>query len=210
MACPTEPCPATVADARLPQPSWRRFVLEPVDIAFIQRGSGLLAGLLPASATLGRASDGPAAVLLRFELPRDVDLVQANLVFDRARDTLQQVGGDGAGVALHAERIVGPWSGAMATWLDGPELEDPHTAAIVLRRDSPSRVRLDVTSLVKPSSTDAPPDQGLALLAHVSTASGAAIVLVPGMTLPLAGDPGPIGAVPWIRAQGPRLEVYAK
>ncbi len=187
-------------------PKARRVVLDPTEVAFIARGSAAPAGTLPRSATLGRAGDGPRAVLLRFAVPRGLDVLEAYVVVDWAEDGDP----DGAGVGLHAERIVGPWAAASATWLEGPELHDARAASTIVRQGGPARLRLDASFLRHAHADEPPepePDQGVAILSDRPTARGIAIALAPSLSWPLAGDPAG-AASPAPRA--PRLELYVK
>jgi len=180
----------------------RRIVLDPVEVAFVERGREA-PGTLPASVALGRDGGGPAAVLLRFVLPRDVEVVQASLLVDRAEGS----GAEGEGVGLHAERVIGPWTAASATWLSGPELRDVRAPSVVLRRGAPRRVRVDVGPLfLRPHGAE-PADQGIALVADRSSGEGASIALAPGMAAPLPGDVDTGAAAP---PRAPRLELYVK
>ena len=181
----------------------RRIVLDAVDVAFIERGSAAPPGSLPSSVTLGREGQGPAAVLLRFDLPRDVEVLRAFLIVERDEDARS----DGAGVGLHAERIIGAWDPGSVAWRDGPELRDVSAPSFVLRRGGPSRLRLDLDRLLRHPRTDEPPDHGIAIVADRSTADGASIVVLPKLPSPLPGDP-PSGPV--LGPSGPRLELYVK
>jgi hypothetical protein len=180
----------------------RRFVLDATDVAFIAKGSSLAAGELPATVTLGRAGSGPSAVLLRFELPADVEVLEAFLLVDRADDAT-----DGEGVGVHAERIVGPWSGKTATWVDGPELKDVRAPSHVLRRGAPLLARIDVRPLLARPRGGEPPDQGIALVTDRTAGAGASFVVVPGLSSPLPGVTEVESRAP---AHAPRLELYVK
>jgi len=182
----------------------RRFVLEATEVAFIERRSALGPGELPTTATLGRTGSAPAAILLRFDVPRDVEVIAAYLLVDRDEHS------DAEGVGLHAERIIGQWDARTVTWLAGPELRDVRGPSLVLRRGAPARSRIDVRPLLVRVPGGESPDQGIALLADRSTSEGASIVLVPELSSPLAGEPdeaGDPGSTPLL---APRLELYVK
>jgi hypothetical protein len=181
----------------------RRLVLDPVDVAFIERGSGAPAGSLASSVTLGCAGRGPAALLMRFNLPREAEVLRAFLLVERDGDAPS----DGAGVGLHAERVVAPWDPGGVSWRDGPALRDVQAPSLVLRRGGPSRLRVDVDALVRHPRADEPPDQGVALVADRTSADGVSIVVIPKLTSAGFGDPDP-GPVPG--PSGPRLELYVK
>jgi len=200
-ACVAGRCLSDAGEAALQ--SSRRIVLDPTDIALIQRGSSLAAGALPATATLGRVADGPGALLLRFDVPADAQIMEAYLLVEH--------GGEGAtggeGVGVHAERIVGPWEARSVTWRDGPELKDVHAPSFAVLRGSPATLRLDVKPLFLRPRGGEPPDQGIALVVDPRTANGLDVVVIPGVTSPLPGDPDthdrPV-------RHAPRLELYVK
>jgi hypothetical protein len=181
----------------------RRLVFDPIDVAFIERGGASRPGELPVSVTLGRAGAGPAAVLLRFEVPADLDIVEAYLLIDHTEDARMT----DAPVGVHAERIVEHWSARSVTWLQGPALRDVHAPSSSVRRGSPVRVRIDVRPLFLRPHGEELPDQGIALVADRTTPSGATVVLVSGLAGSLPGDPDP-GDGSELRA--PRLELYVK
>jgi hypothetical protein len=176
----------------------RRIVRNPTEIAFIARDNALAAGDLPYTVALGNAGGGPAAVLLRFDMPSDVEVLEAYLLVDRALDAR-----DGDGVGVHAERIVGAWSARTATWLDGPELSDVRAPSLLLRRGTPLLVRLDVRPLLARPHGAEPPDQGIALVADTRAGAGASFVLAPSLSS--ASDADGTSA-----ARAPRLELYVK
>jgi hypothetical protein len=179
-------------------PKSRRILLEPADVAVIARGFRQ-GGVLPSSLTLGRKGDGDRALLLRFDIPPEVDVLAAYVLVD-----LRGVDVDGAGVGLVAERILEPWSAASATWLDGPELEGARAATLVLGRGGPSRVRLDAGFLAGRDVARAG-GHGIAIAADRATDTGAVVAVTPEVGSPLAGD-----GLPGRRSRGPRLELYVK
>jgi hypothetical protein len=180
----------------------RRFVRDATDVAFLERGGSVRTGELPATVVLGKAGDGPAAVLFRFDMPRDVEVQEAYLLVERADDGAT----DGAGVGLHAERVIGPWDARTVTWLNGPELRDDRAPSLILRQGAPRLLRIDVTSLVKAHPGE-PPDQGLALVADRESPTGVTLATVPDMTSPLVGDPH---VDEGSRLHAPRLDLYVK
>ena len=178
-------------------------------MAVVEDGSPLVAGEVPAWVTLGRAGATRRALLMRFDVPADAVVETAYLLVDRVAERAS----NGAGVFLHAERIVGPW-GATATWLRGPPLGD---ASPSLELDPGARdpIRIDVTSFYRAGSIRASArgdrDEGLALLADRSTARGVAIAVAaravaPGEASAFAGDRPDRGA----SARAPRLELYVR
>jgi hypothetical protein len=199
-ACVANRCQSDAGAAALVHT--RRFVLDPTEVAFIQRGSARRPGELPASVTLGRASEGPATVLLRFDVPPDLDLVEAYLLVDPSEDAVAE----GHGVPIHAERVIGPWDARSATWTEAPELRDVRAPSACISGGAVG-LRLDVLPLFARPHGAEPPDQGIALLADGLSPRGASVVLVPGMSSPLVGEPAPSDRAP---LHGPRLELYAK
>ena len=181
----------------------RRFVLPVTEEAYLERGTAAPPGTLPAWVTLGKQGNGPRAVLLRFAVPADLEVEQAFLLFARADD----VDSDGAGVGLHAERVIGPWRPESATWVSGPELRDARDPTLLLRRGGPRRIRVDVTRMMKRPNAAEPPDQGVALVADRATSQGVAITLVPDVASPLPGDPESVLNAIHLP---PRLELYVK
>ncbi len=179
-----------------------RLLLEATEVAVVESGEAR-PGALPTAVTFGRAGDGDKAILLRFAVPRDVDILAAYLLVDRA-----DVGGsDGAGVGLHAERIAGPWSG-WSTWATGPALIDEHGASVALRRGGPLRIRVDASFLSRLPAGE--PLEGVALVADAKTRDGVAITVASSLSVPLAGDPSSGSADPLESPRAPRLELYVK
>ncbi len=181
----------------------RRLLLWPAAIALIARGTGA-AGVLPTSVTLGRDGDGPRAVLLRFDVPPGVQVIEANLLVDR-----DDGDPDGAGVGLHAERVTGGWTPSEVTWRDGPPLEDVHAPSVVVRQGSPSTLRLPATAVFLASNErrGEPPPEGLAILADATSRDGVAITLAPTVR---ADDADRSGAGTRYAPREPRLELYVK
>jgi hypothetical protein len=179
-----------------------RVVLGASEVAVIESGEAR-PGALPTAVTFGRASDGDKALLLRFAVPRDVDILAAYLIVDRA----DLGGSDGAGVGLHAERIVGPWSG-WSTWTTGPSFVDEHGASVALRRGGPVRIRVDASFLSRLPAGESL--EGVALLADTKTREGVAIAVASSLSTPLAGDPSSGSTDPLDVPRAPRLELYVK
>lgn len=175
----------------------RRLLLGPTEIAVVRRGSAVAAGTIPAAVTLGRIGDAPAAVLLRFDVPRDLDVAAAYLLVDRSDDG----GSDGAGVGLHTEALVG-------TWPDGLAQEDRRSASLELRPGGPVRLRIDVTFL-RGHLGDLDRD-GVALVADRLTSTGVSIAVTASLSSPLVGDPVAPRALEPTSPRAPRLELYLK
>jgi len=200
-ACVSDRCVSDAGTASL-QTS-RRLVLDATEVALIQRGSSRGPGELPTSATLGRAEEGPAAVLLRFDVPADLEVLEGYLLVEHVGEGARS----GDGVGLHAERIIGPWQARTVTWLDGPELKDVHAPSVVVRHGATPTLRLDVKPLFQRARGAEPPDQGVALMIDQKTANGVEVVLLPGVASPLPGDPETHDGA---SHQAPRLELYVK
>jgi len=176
-------------------------------VSFIQRGSSAPPGALPSAVRLGRSGEDSTAVLLRFDIPEGLEVLEAYLLIDRAEGGDARVS-DGVGVRLHAERVVSAWSPATVAWNGGPELVDPRAASLVVRRGAPTTLRVPATAVVVGArQAGEPPDRGVALRADGSTEQGLAIALAPSMSSPAAGDPDQ-AETPAVR--GPRLELYVK
>jgi hypothetical protein len=184
-------------------PKSRRFVLPATELAYLERSGAARAGTLPAWVTLGKQGDGPRAILLRFDIPGDLEVQQAFVMIDRAEDAE----GDGAGVGLYAERIIGGWDAAKVTWEAGPELRDVHAPETVLRPGQPRHLRVDVTALFQRPHGAEPNDHGIALLASRAAPTGVGLTLIPNFTSPVLGDPHVPSAT---TDQVPRLELYVK
>ncbi len=179
-----------------------RLLLGATEVAVVESGEAR-PGALPTAVIFGRAGDGDKAILLRFAVPRDVDILAAYLLVDRA----DLGGSDGAGVGLHAERIVGSWSG-WSTWATGPALVDDHGASIALLRGGPVRVRVDASFLSRLPVGEAL--EGVALVADTKTREGVAITVASSLSAPLAGDPSSGSTDPLESSRAPRLELYVK
>jgi hypothetical protein len=200
-------------------PTSRRLVLPAAAVAFIQRGNNVPAGTLVSPATLGRAKDGPSAVLLRFEVPREADVLAAYLLIERGDET-PPVDGAG-GVALHPERIEEPWDPATVDWLHGPALHDVRAPSLLLRAGSPRLLRIPLGALLHGAAREVLGPRGtfdVALVADRFTPSGASLALAPPPYGPLIGDGPTAGAgargtgaaVDPEPAGAPRLELYVK
>jgi hypothetical protein len=197
----------------------RRLVVRPVDEVRLASGSD--EGQLPRVATLGRARDAGAMLLLRFavDLPPGVAVMGAYLLLDR----VPVVDPDPAGVSLHAARIVEPWVGRSTTWGRAPRLGDARLPATVATAASRT-VRLDVRALVQRWRKHESDDQGIAVLADGSSATGMTFALADGVgesASPVFSvrAPGPPSlyavatggdSLPEPAIQGPRLELYVR
>ena len=201
----------------------RRLVIAPVDVVRLASSDTDRASASRV-ATLGRARDASAVLLLRFavDLPPAATILEADLVLQRA----SPFDADPTPVLLHAARILDPWNGGAIAWGRAPRLEEaggPVTAIDDARRS----VRIDVRPLVRRWRSHAPDDQGIALLADRASVTGIAFVLADGegggdANFPVLSVRGSKDAPPPFhggaedatvepaRSQGPRLELYVK
>jgi hypothetical protein len=181
----------------------QRLVLDPVDVAFIERRGDLLPGSVTPVVTLGRRGEGEAALLLRFDVPAGLEVVRAWLVLDRA----EGAGLEDDGASLHVERIAGPWDASSVTFVDGPPLADLGAPRLSVRGTATRRLRLDVTALLQSWRRRGDPCEGLAVLADRSTPTGVRLQALPRLSVSLPGDPT---RAPPGEGSGPRLELYVK
>jgi hypothetical protein len=227
-ACAANECvrpnaiPAIEARDRLGDPQVRRLVFAATDAARL--GPGDAQGSIPRIAILARDRDARAVLLLKFalDLPPGTTIVEAHVVLDRA----PAVSSDPTPVTLHAVRIADLWDARSITWGRAPRLDDVHLPSTTID-DARHEVRLDVRPLVRAWRLHAPEDQGIAVVADRTSATGTAFALADGdgssdhASLPLlvhapgpppvfAGAEGAEGAVEPPPIQGPRLELYVK
>jgi hypothetical protein len=150
----------------------RRVVVEPVAVAYLYRGDSPSGGAVPSLFTMGRTGDGDELLLLRFEAPLapDAAVVEAYVLLERS-DAMDM---DPSPIGLYAERVVGPWDPRSVSWATQPPLEDVR-APLTLMTPASGRpfVRVDVRELVEAWRHRDPRDQGIAIVAHGATATGA-------------------------------------
>jgi hypothetical protein len=153
----------------------RRLVLRPVAIAALRQGAPSSGGALPAIVTLGRARDGGAELLLRFDLrlDRSATLLRASVVLDRSDATLL----DPTPVALHANRIISRWDEARVRWETSPAVQDARAPRTAVDPTTPRQIRIDVTDLARRWLAHDPADQGVAIVAENETPVGVSFVL---------------------------------
>jgi len=189
-------CVASSSESPAPLAQTRRLLYEPVDLAYVRRGSGALG--TPVLATLG-ASDG-SLLLLRFsiDLPPEPRIVEAFILLDQA----MTVDADPTPIALHASRITQPWDGRSVSFATRPHLEDFHGPATLVRPGAGAQVRVGVRDLVRRWHRRDRDELGVALLVEGSSPGGVAVALVP-----TSGPADPGGRAAYA---GPRLELYVK
>ena len=186
----------------------RRVLATPVAMAYVRRGDPANDGALPATFTLGRATDGDARLFLRFDvpLPREANIVEAYVVLHRAGADV-----DPTAIALHAARVVSPWDPRAVSWAIQPAIEDVRAPATFVTPAGRRLVRIDVRDLVGRWRAHDPRDQGIAVVAESTTATGVSFALAPSTPIdadetiardrPITTD---AGGVP------PELELYLK
>jgi hypothetical protein len=169
-------------------------------MALVRRGAPSARAELPDVVTLG-AAGAPAEVLLRFVVPleKGASIVRASVLLARS-NTLSI---DPLPVAIHAERVIGPWSSATVSWATAPPIRDLRLPRTLIAPAGPTLVRVDVTDLVRRWLTHDPSDQGLAIVAENETHTGVAFVSA-------GAAPGPEEATSaqQTSAAPPRLEIY--
>jgi hypothetical protein len=152
----------------------RRLLFAPVDAAFVSRngysGDDVASGA--DLATLGRARDGGALALLRFDvtLPPEAVLLEAYVLLERAAD----VDADPVAIDLHAARIVDAWDSGSVTWARAPRFEEVGAPITRVSADAPPLVRLEVRDLVQRWRRRGGADFGVALVADGTSATGVA------------------------------------
>jgi len=189
----------TIAELGDAGPVVRRLVVAPIDVAWLRRGDGVRAAMdMPATFPLGRASDGSAILLTRFAVPlaKETQIVEAYLLLTRS----DAVDADPSPISLHATRIVDAWDSRSVSWSTQPRTEE--ASAAVTRVDGTSRtlVRLDVRPLVARWAQHDRRDQGIAVAADGTSATG-----IPFAFLPTGATRAPAGAV---GVQGPAIAVF--
>jgi hypothetical protein len=146
---------------------------------------------------LGRDDGG--TLLLRFEaaLPAQANVLEAYLLLERAGEADEDPGL----VALHASRVVEPWTGSTVTWAAQPRLADDGGPVTRVAHGSTGFVRLDVRDIVNRWRLRGRGDYGVAIVAEGTTPTGLGFAMLPATSG--GGSQGVAG-------EGPRLEVYVK
>jgi len=166
-----------------------RIVLRPSGMAMVSSSQNAEPPVLAPAFTFGSRVIGSAALYLRFEprwrSARRVDA--AFLLLDPMPGSLPST----TDVPIEAWRVGAEWDGASLTWLDKPALLPPQSQALA-RSTPPSRLRIDVTEIVRYLKEHPRSDRGLALKAPAMDAAGASFS---------SGSSG---------GEGPRLELYVQ
>jgi hypothetical protein len=183
----------------------RRLLFVPVDVAYLRRTAP---GGDATIATLGRAGDEHATVLLRFaaKLPPEATVLEAYVVLERAG----AVDADPAPVALHAARVVEAWEGRSVSWATQPRIVEVGAPVTRAMPSAGALVRLDVRSLVERWRTHEHGDFGVAVVSEGASPTGIAFVVRPTTSARAPADPVLAAAGPRAQAAGPRLELYVK
>jgi hypothetical protein len=170
-ACVAGRCQSTRPEVKPAVDAARRWVVRPIDLAFIRRGDAA-SSALPPLIVLGRDD---ARLFLRFsvDLPPNANVVEAYVVLRRS----PVVDDDPTPFSLHATRIVQDWSGGSTSWA-----LQPRTASMRLpttRVDPTARalVRVDVRDLVRQWGKHDRNDHGIAIEAAGESATGTAFAL---------------------------------
>ncbi len=210
----------------------KRLVVTPVDLAFLRRGDAPNGGALPSVVALGRAADGEALLLLRFNvvIPKDATVLEAYLLLERTA----AVDSDPTPITLHAARIIDPWDGRSISWALQPRVEETRSPSTTIDPAGRSLVRLDVRDLVNHWRRHEKLDQGIAVVADSTSTTGMAFALTvshesgqvevasnpegQGTSNPGFGGAGPVSGASVSDTEaragkersGPRLELYVK
>jgi len=164
-ACVAGRCQLDKPDVKPALETASRWVVRPVDIAFVRKGDNADPSLPPAF-VLGKEG---GVLLLRFSvtLPKHVNIVEAYVVLHRA----EEIDADPEAVILRTTRIVEPWVSRSVSWGRLPRLEDTRAPATRFEPNGSSIVRLDVRDLVRGWSRRDPTDQGVAVIADSASST---------------------------------------
>jgi hypothetical protein len=199
----------------------RRLLVGPVDVAYIRRGE---AGPAPI-ATLGKAGNEGATILLRFSvpLPPEANVLEAYVVLER----VTPIESDPQPLVLHAAVVVDPWDGRSVSWARQPRVQDVLAPQTRVSATAGPHVRLDVRAVVQRWRRENGGDFGIAVLADGRSTTGMAFALsaltsgrptasagMPPSQPPAPFEPHPAptwaAAVPRDELVGPALELYVK
>lgn len=138
-------------------------------IAAIAAGDEDPKGAMPNVMVLGR-SDHTTRLFLRFSvrLPKTGAMRSATLLLSRTDDIEMAP----SPVELHAARIVDPWDARSITWPFQPRMEEVRAPRTRVLSSGPKIVRLDVRAIVQDWPLRDPKDQGIAVVADLTTVTG--------------------------------------
>jgi hypothetical protein len=116
--------------------------------------------------------DEAAKLLLRFDarIPETSKVVEAYLVLPRA----EGVDIDPTPISIHVLRIVDPWDSRSIQWALQPRTVDVGSPATVVTSSGRPAIRVDVRELVSRWPRREKDDQGLAVIASNTSATGMA------------------------------------
>ena len=152
--------------------SARRWLVPPVDVAYLRGGDPAGGGALPPVFVLGRER---AVLLLRFDvaIPQASNVVEAYVLLRRA-GTVDE---DPSPISLHATRIIDAWEGRSTSWALQPRTREVRAPSTTVAPGGPSIVRVDVRELVRRWPKRDPADQGIAIVAEGASATGTTFAL---------------------------------
>jgi hypothetical protein len=141
-------------------------------------------------------------LLLRFDLrlDRSATILRASVMLDRADAVLS----DTSPVSLHANRVIGRWNERTVTWATAPPVQDVRSPRTVVQSPGAGRIRVDVTDLARRWLAHDVADQGVAIVAESTSATG--VTFAVGST----SLPSPEPHAPREDREPPRLEVYVR
>ena len=160
--------------ARVSEPRIERLVVSPDRIAAITAGEPDPGGAVAESIVLGRAGAN-RRVFFHFPvtLPGTGALKSASILLTRSPDV------DMTGpVELHALRVVDPWDARSISWPLQPRIEEAREPHAMVMPAGAKIVRLDVAEIVRGWPAHDPSDQGVAVVADRSSASGASFAYI--------------------------------
>lgn len=148
----------------------RRAVFPPTDIAFLEPKGDAPKGAVPSVVVLGK--EEASKLLLRFDarIPETSKIVEAYLVLPRA----DGVDVDPTPISIHVLRIVDPWDSRSIQWALQPRTVDVGSPATVVTSSGRPAIRVDVRELVSRWPRREKDDQGLAVIASNTSATGMA------------------------------------
>jgi len=151
--------------------------------------SQILWTTLPVS--IDNSGNGYVSVLVTPKLDASVTIVRASVILDRSDAMLP----DPSAVAVHAERVIGPWSPERVTWRTAPAVQDIGSPRTVIGPTGPTETRVDVTALARRWIAHDAADHGAVIVAENEVPEGEVFVLAAISDAPLLP---------------PRLELYLR
>jgi len=157
----------------------KRLVFRPIDTAYLAPNLPAPEGSIPSVIVLGK--DEAARFFLRFEARIDekANIVEAYLLLPRA----QNVDSDPTPISMHVLRVIDAWDSRTIRWSQQPRTQDTGSPATVVTVAGRPMVRLDVRELVARWPRRDPDENGLAVVASQTSATGTAIAIGEGVAL---------------------------